>query len=163
MAKPIELRLKVGDKAPEFSAPSSGGKTVSLADYGGRNVVLYFYPKDDTPGCTKEACAFRDEYGAIGKKGAIVLGVSTDSVASHDKFTTKYRLPFTLLADEGKTIVRAYGVVGAKDLHGAEIRGSVSRDIPDWPRRADQEDLAHRQARSARCGSPRRLVSLLRR
>lgn len=123
MAKPIELRLKVGDKAPEFSAPSSGGKTVSLADYGGRNVVLYFYPKDDTPGCTKEACAFRDEYGAIGKKGAIVLGVSTDSVASHDKFTTKYRLPFTLLADEGKTIVRAYGVWGPKTFMGRKYEG----------------------------------------
>jgi peroxiredoxin Q/BCP len=123
MPKPIELKLKVGDKAPEFTAPAAGGASVSLADYRGKNVVLYFYPKDDTPGCTKEACAFRDEFDAIKKKGAVVLGVSIDSVASHDKFTAKYKLPFVLLADEDKAIVGAYGVWGPKTFMGRKYEG----------------------------------------
>lgn len=123
MAKPIELQLKVGDKAPEFSAPASGGKKVSLADYRGKNVVLYFYPKDSTPGCTKEACAFRDEFAALAKKDAIVLGVSPDSVASHDKFTLKQKLPFILLADEDKAMVQAYGVWGQKTFMGRKYDG----------------------------------------
>ena len=82
MAKTIELKLSVGDKAPDFSAPGSGGGTVALSDFKGKHVVLYFYPRDDTPGCTKEACAFRDEFAALKKKGAVVLGVSTETMAS---------------------------------------------------------------------------------
>ncbi|PWU18688.1 MAG: peroxiredoxin [Verrucomicrobia bacterium] len=106
----MKAELKEGDPAPDFTALTNGGNKVSLSDYRGKHVVLYFYPRDNTPGCTKEACAFRDEFGAFEKKGAVVLGVSINSVKSHDKFVTKYNLPFTLLADEDKKIVQAYGV-----------------------------------------------------
>src|SRR5947209_10715903 len=112
MAKEPQLKLKEGDKAPDFSADTGGGGRASLSDFKGKNVVLYFYPRDNTPGCTKEACAFRDEFAAFKNKGAAVLGVSTDSAKSHDKFAQKYKLPFTLVADEDKRIVRAYGVWG---------------------------------------------------
>ena len=123
MAKEIELKLKVGDAAPKFSVPTSGGGKISLADYKGQNVILYFYPKDDTPGCTKEACAFRDAFADFRKKGAVVLGVSPDSVKSHDKFVEKFKLPFTLLADEDKKIVEAYGVWGEKTFMGRKYFG----------------------------------------
>jgi peroxiredoxin Q/BCP len=123
MAKDIELTLKEGDKAPTFTVATSGGGTVSLADYKGQNVILYFYPKDDTPGCTKEACAFRDDFAAFKRKGAVLLGVSPDSVKSHDKFVTKFKLPFTLLADEDKSIVQAYGVWGEKVFMGRKYLG----------------------------------------
>jgi peroxiredoxin Q/BCP len=124
MAKELELKLKEGDKAPAFTVATSGGGRISLADYRGKHVVLYFYPKDDTPGCTKEACAFRDEFAAFKKKGAVVLGVSTDPVKSHDKFVTKFTLPFTLLADEDKAIVQAYGVWGEKVFMGRKYLGT---------------------------------------
>src|SRR6266705_6714760 len=104
MSKEPKLTLQVGDEAPQFTAATNGGGKVALADYRGKSVVLYFYPKDDTPGCTKEACAFRDEFAEFKKKGAVVLGVSTDSAKSHDKFVDKYKLPFLLLADEDKKI-----------------------------------------------------------
>ena len=96
MATNLELKLKEGDMAPDFSAATNGGGKVTLSDFKGRNVILYFYPKDDTSGCTKEACAFRDRFAAFKKKGAVILGVSTDSVKSHDKFVQKYKLPFTV-------------------------------------------------------------------
>src|SRR5512137_1546550 len=112
MAKEIELKLKVGDKAPTFTVATNGGGKISLSDYLGKNVILYFYPKDDTPGCTKEACAFRDGFADFKKKGAVILGVSPDSVKKHDQFVEKFKLPFTLLADEDKKIVTAYGVWG---------------------------------------------------
>ncbi|MGD0251995.1 MAG: thioredoxin-dependent thiol peroxidase [Verrucomicrobiota bacterium] len=121
---PKEMKLKEGDVAPEFSAATSGGGRVSLADFKGKNVVLYFYPKDDTPGCTREACAFRDHFAEFQKRGAIVLGVSTDSAKSHDKFAGKYKLPFTLLADEDKKIVEAYGVWGEKSFMGRKYLGT---------------------------------------
>jgi peroxiredoxin Q/BCP len=124
MANEIELRLKEGDVAPEFSAATNGGGTVSLADFKGRNVILYFYPKDDTPGCTKEACAFRDHFAEFKKRGAAVLGVSTDSAKSHDRFVEKFKLPFTLLADEDKQIVEAYGVWGEKRFMGRKYLGT---------------------------------------
>jgi len=123
MAKEIELKLKVGDPAPAFSSVTSGGGKISLADYLGKNVVLYFYPRDDTPGCTKEACAFRDHFSEFKKRGAVVLGVSTDSVKSHDKFVEKFKLPFTLLADADKKIVNAYGVWGEKSFMGRKYLG----------------------------------------
>src|SRR3982074_1492982 len=104
MATIPELKLKEGDVAPEFTAITSGGGKVSLTDFKGKNVILYFYPRDDTPGCTKEACAFRDHFAQFNQKGAGVLGVSTDPVKSHDKFVEKFKLPFTLLADEDKKI-----------------------------------------------------------
>ena len=124
MAKEIELKLKVGDPAPAFTVATSGGGRVSLADYLGQNVILYFYPKDDTPGCTKEACSFRDHFATLKAKGAVVLGVSTDPVKSHDKFVEKFKLPFTLLADEDKQIVNAYGVWGEKTFMGRKYMGT---------------------------------------
>lgn len=123
MAKTIELELKEGDKAPVFAAETSGGGKVSLSDYTGKNVILYFYPKDDTPGCTKEACAFRDGFADFKKKGAVIFGVSPDSVKSHDKFVEKFKLPFTLLADVDKKIVEAYGVWGEKSFMGRKYMG----------------------------------------
>lgn len=122
MAKEIQLKLKEGDKAPAFTAETSGGK-ISLSDYAGKNVILYFYPKDDTPGCTKEACAFRDSFADFKKKGAVIFGVSPDSVKSHDKFVEKFKLPFTLLADVDKKIVEAYGVWGEKSFMGRKYMG----------------------------------------
>jgi peroxiredoxin Q/BCP len=123
MAKEIEFKLKAGDVAPKFTVATSGGGKISLADYLGKNVILYFYPRDDTPGCTKEACAFRDEFAQFKKKGAVVFGVSPDSVKSHDKFVEKFKLPFTLLADEDKKIVEAYGVWGEKSFMGKKYLG----------------------------------------
>jgi peroxiredoxin Q/BCP len=123
MATKVELTLNEGDPAPDFIAKTNGGGTISLADLKGKNVILYFYPKDDTSGCTKEACAFRDDFAQFKQRGAVVLGVSTDSVKSHDKFVRKYNLPFTLLADEDKKIVKAYGVWGRKMLFGVLYNG----------------------------------------
>ncbi len=119
----LKIALQIGDPAPAFTAKTNGGQIVSLADYAGRHVVLYFYPKDDTPGCTKEACAFRDVFADFTKKGAVVLGVSADPVKAHDKFVLKFRLPFPLLADEDKRIVQAYGVWGEKTFMGRKYQG----------------------------------------
>jgi peroxiredoxin Q/BCP len=124
MATKIELKLKEGDLAPEFAATINGGGTLSLADLKGKDVVLYFYPRDDTPGCTKEACAFRDQFAAFKKRGVVVLGVSTDPLKAHDKFVKKYRLPFPLLVDEDKRIVEAYGVWGQKSFMGRKYLGT---------------------------------------
>ena len=124
MPSTVELKLKEGDIAPDFTAATSGGGKVSLADFKGKNVILYFYPRDDTPGCTKEACAFRDDYAQFQKRGAVILGVSTDSVKKHDKFVDKFRLPFPLLADEDKKIVAAYGVWGEKKFMGLHHTGT---------------------------------------
>ncbi len=123
MAAEIELKLTEGRKAPAFTAETNGGGTISLKDLKGKHVVLYFYPKDDTPGCTKEACGFRDAWKHFEKKGAVVLGVSPDSVKKHDKFVEKFALPFTLLADVDKKIVEAYGVWGKKKFMGREYMG----------------------------------------
>jgi thioredoxin-dependent peroxiredoxin len=124
MAKIPDLKLKEGDKAPAFTAETSGGGRLSLSDLAGKHVVLYFYPKDDTPGCTKEACGFRDAYQKFVKAGAAVLGVSPDAVKSHDKFVEKFKLPFTLLADTEKRIVNAYGVWGEKSFMGRKYQGT---------------------------------------
>ena len=124
MATDLKLILKEGDKAPVFTAHTNGGGKVSLVDFKGKNVILYFYPRDDTPGCTKEACAFRDHFAEFKKKGAVVLGVSTDPVKAHEKFVEKYKLPFTLLADEDKKIVQAYGVWGQKSFMGRKYLGT---------------------------------------
>jgi len=108
MATGPNLALKEGDNAPNFTAATQDGRTLSLDDLKGRNVILYFYPKDDTPGCTKEACAFRDAFAQFEKKGALVLGVSTDSSKSHAKLAEKFKLPFLLLADDVKKIVQVF-------------------------------------------------------
>jgi peroxiredoxin Q/BCP len=123
MPKDIELQLQEGDTAPAFTAPTNGGGTASLADFEGKQVILYFYPRDDTPGCTKEACGFRDHFAEFKKRGAIVLGVSTDPPKSHDKFVEKFKLPFPLLADTDKKIVQAYGVWGEKSFMGRKYMG----------------------------------------
>ncbi|MBI4101173.1 thioredoxin-dependent thiol peroxidase [Candidatus Microgenomates bacterium] len=116
--------LEVGDKAPAFTLPDQSGKTHMLADYQGQWLLLYFYPKDDTPGCTKEACAIRDNFPKFGKLKARVFGVSVDSVDSHAKFATKYKLPFILLADIDKKVVNRYGVWGKKKFMGREYFGT---------------------------------------
>jgi peroxiredoxin Q/BCP len=115
--------MKVGQKAPDFSVKDDSGKTVKLSDLKGKKVVLYFYPKDDTPGCTKEACNFRDGIAAIKKLGAVVLGVSADSVESHQKFKKKYDLNFSLLADTDRKIIEAYDVWKEKSLYGRKYMG----------------------------------------
>jgi peroxiredoxin Q/BCP len=115
--------LKVGAKAPAFSALDQTGKTISLADFKGKTVVLYFYPKDDTPGCTVEACSFRDEHSAFQKKGAVVIGVSPDNAKSHTKFIEKFTLPFTLLSDADHAICEAYGTWVEKSMYGKKYMG----------------------------------------
>lgn len=117
--------LAVGDKAPEFSLPDSYGKQHSLKDSRGSWVLMYFYPKDNTPGCTKEACVIRDQYPKFKKLGITVFGVSVDSVASHAKFAEKFELPFTLLSDSEKQVVEAYGVWGKKKFMGREYMGTL--------------------------------------
>jgi thioredoxin-dependent peroxiredoxin len=116
--------LRVGEPAPEFTLPASTGENISLSDFRGKQaVVLYFYPKDDTPGCTKEACSFRDLSAEFAEKGAVILGVSPDSVASHRKFRDKYHLPFTLLADQGAEVATKYGVWKEKSMYGRTFMG----------------------------------------
>ena len=115
--------LKEGSTAPAFKTKDANGETVNLKDLRGQKVVLYFYPKDDTPGCTKEACSFRDAFSQFKKKGIAVLGVSPDSEASHQKFVSKYKLPFSLLADTDRSIAEAYGVWGEKKFMGRTYMG----------------------------------------
>ena len=118
--------IKEGDAAPDFEARDAEGDNVRLSDLRGQKVVLYFYPKDDTPGCTKEACSFRDSFAEFGRRGIKVLGVSLDDERSHRKFTDKYKLPFTLLADTDHAVAEAYGVYGEKQFMGKKYMG-VSR------------------------------------
>jgi len=115
--------LTAGKKAPDFSLPDSNGKAVSLSDYRGKRVVLYFYPKDGTPGCTMEACGFKDAAAEYEKRGAVVLGISPDTPKSHSKFAAKYKLPFTLLADGGAKTAKKYGVWGEKSFMGRKFKG----------------------------------------
>ena len=123
MATNVRLALKEGDVAPAFTALTQDGKALSLADFKGKSVILYFYPRDNTPGCTKEACGFRNDWETIQRKGAVVLGVSNDSVKSHQKFASSFKLPFPLLADEDKRIVTAYGAYGEKSFLGRNYMG----------------------------------------
>lgn len=119
--------LKEGDKAPAFSSKNQDGETIKLSDFKGKRVVLYFYPKDDTPGCTKEACSFRDADDVFNAKGIKVLGVSTDDERSHQKFISKFQLPFDLLADTDKKIVEDYGVWGEKSMYGRKYMGTMRK------------------------------------
>ena len=118
-------KLQAGDVAPDFEAVTDEGAKVKLSDYRGKRVVLYFYPKDDTPGCTTQACDFRDRYPAIEEKNAVVLGVSPDDEKSHVKFKSKFNLPFTLLVDEDHAIAEAYGVWGEKTNYGKTYMGII--------------------------------------
>ena len=117
--------LGTGVKAPDFSLPADDGSTVTLAGLKGRKVVLYFYPKDDTPGCTTQACGFRDRYPEIEERNAVVLGISPDGTESHRKFKTKFNLPFILLADEDHAVAEAYGVWGEKTNFGRKYMGVI--------------------------------------
>jgi len=117
--------LREGKKAPAFSLPASNGKRVSLGDFKGKKVVLYFYPKDNTSGCTKEACQFRDSSGNLEKRNAVVLGVSPDGMASHEKFIAKFGLPFLLLSDEDHKVAEKYGVWQEKSMYGKKYYGIV--------------------------------------
>ena len=119
--------LKEGDIAPKFTAKNQNGDTISLSDFAGKDVILYFYPKDDTPGCTAEACDFRDNYQSLQKQGFNVIGVSTDDEASHKKFVNKYQLPFTLISDTDKSIVEAYGVWVEKNMYGKKYMGTARK------------------------------------
>lgn len=119
MSKPA-----VGDKAPYFSGLNQRGETISLDTFAGKKIALYFYPKDDTPGCTAEACNLRDNHSALQAAGYVVIGVSSDSVKSHDKFATKYSLPFDLLADENKSTHEAYGTWIEKSMYGRKYMGT---------------------------------------
>ena len=116
---------KIGSRAPACTLPDQDGQNHSLSEYRGKWVLLYFYPKDDTPGCTIEACTFRDQFKDFNTIGAVILGVSTDSVASHKKFVNAYKLPFTLLADEHKEVVGKYGVFGEKKFMGRTYMGTM--------------------------------------
>jgi thioredoxin-dependent peroxiredoxin len=118
-----------GKKAPDFDLEGSDGKRHRLTDYHGKTVVLYFYPRDNTPGCTKEACGFRDLNQDVQKAGAVVLGVSKDSLASHEKFRTGYRLPFVLLSDPKTETMRDYGAWGKKMMYGKEVEGTIRSTV----------------------------------
>jgi peroxiredoxin Q/BCP len=150
-----------GKPAPAFELAGPGGKKVALADYAGKNVILYFYPKDDTPGCTKEACGFRDAWKDIQKLGAVVLGVSADSEASHAKFAAKYKLPFPLLSDPDRKVMTKYGAYGEKTLYGKKTVGVIRSTVwigPDgkvrkhWARVANAEDHPDRVLEALRAG-----------
>jgi peroxiredoxin Q/BCP len=118
-----------GKKAPDFSLPGSDGKTHTLKDYAGRTLVIYFYPKDNTPGCTKEACGFRDHYSELQGINAALVGVSRDSLASHDKFIGKFGLPFTLLSDPDATMMQDYGAFGEKTMYGKKVQGAIRSTV----------------------------------
>ena len=117
--------LNIGDKAPNFKAKNEAGETLSLGDFKGKKLVLYFYPKDDTPGCTAEACNLRDNYKTFLKKGYAILGVSPDTAVKHQKFIAKYELPFSLLADEDNAVAMAYGTWAEKSMYGKTYMGIV--------------------------------------
>jgi len=121
----MENKLKSGDKAPEFKALDENGESVALADFQGRKVILYFYPKDNTSGCTAQACGFRDSYPAIEERNAVVIGVSPDSAQSHRKFRSKYELPFTLVVDPEHKLAELYGAWGEKSMYGKKYMGII--------------------------------------
>jgi len=125
----IMPRIAEGRKAPDFRLEDAEGRRVALADFKGKNVVVYFYPKDDTPGCTKEACGFRDLWKDLQKTGVVVLGVSADSPASHASFSGKYRLPFTLLSDPDRKVMTAWGAYGEKMLYGKKTTGVIRSTV----------------------------------
>lgn len=121
--------LEPGSKAPPFTLTDAAGGKVSLEGFAGRHVILYFYPRDDTPGCTKEACGFRDGWDEFTALGAVVLGVSADDAGSHERFAAKYRLPFTLLSDPDRKVMRAYGAYGEKTLYGRKTVGVIRSTV----------------------------------
>lgn len=120
-------KLNINDQAPDFSLEDAAGKSYTLKEFRGKRVVLYFYPKDDTPGCTKEACAFRDDYHDYTDNGIVIIGVSGDNARSHKKFAEKFDLPFILLSDEDKNVMEAYGAWGEKSMYGRKYMGVLRK------------------------------------
>ena len=142
------MAITEGKPAPAFTLSDGSGKKVSLSDFAGKDVVLYFYPKDDTPGCTKEACGFRDDWKTLQKMGVTVLGISADNAASHQKFAAKYKLPFPLLSDLDRKVMEKYGAYGEKMMYGKKTMGVIRSTVwigPDgkvkkhWARVANAE------------------------
>jgi peroxiredoxin Q/BCP len=142
------MAIQEGKPAPGFTLLDAGGKKISLGDFAGKDVILYFYPKDDTPGCTKEACGFRDDWKEIQKLNAVVLGVSADSGESHRRFADKHKLPFTLLSDPDRKVMQKYGAYGEKMMYGRKTIGVIRSTVwigPDgkvkkhWARVANAE------------------------
>jgi peroxiredoxin Q/BCP len=123
------MAIQENKPAPAFTLTDGKGKQVSLADFAGKNVILYFYPKDDTPGCTKEACGFRDAWKELVRNGTVVLGVSADSAASHQKFAAKYKLPFPLLSDPERRVMAKYGAYGEKMMYGKKTIGVIRSTV----------------------------------
>jgi peroxiredoxin Q/BCP len=123
------MAIKEGKPAPDFTLADANGKSVSLKDFAGKNVIVYFYPKDDTPGCTKEACGFRDNMKALAKADTVVVGVSADSGESHQKFSAKYKLPFTLLSDPDRKMMKQYGAYGEKMMYGKKTIGVIRSTV----------------------------------
>jgi peroxiredoxin Q/BCP len=123
------MAIQEGKKAPAFTLKDGKGKDVSLGDFAGKNLILYFYPKDDTPGCTKEACGFRDLWKDVAKAGAVVVGVSPDGAASHEKFAARYKLPFPLLSDPDKKVMTKYGAFGEKLMYGKKVTGVIRSTV----------------------------------
>ncbi len=143
------MAIEEGKPAPAFTMSDATGKKVSLQDFAGKNVILYFYPKDDTPGCTKEACGFRDDWKELAKHNAVVLGVSADDAVSHQKFIGKYKLPFPLLSDPDRSVMKKYGAYGEKMMYGKKTTGVIRSTVwigPDgkvkrhWARVANAEE-----------------------
>jgi peroxiredoxin Q/BCP len=123
------MPIEEGKKAPAFTLTDQQGERVALQDFRGKDVIVYFYPKDDTPGCTKEACGFRDHFQEIQDEGAVILGISPDGQAAHEKFTAKYQLPFTLLSDPDKKVMTAYGAFGEKMMYGKKVTGVIRSTV----------------------------------
>jgi len=123
------MAIEEGKKAPAFTLKDGGGRAVSLGDFAGKDVVVYFYPKDDTPGCTKEACGFRDGWSELQKLGAVVLGISPDGAIAHQKFAAKYELPFPLLSDPDRSVMEKYGAWGEKLMYGKKVIGVIRSTV----------------------------------
>jgi peroxiredoxin Q/BCP len=123
------MTIEVGKAPPAFSLPDATGTPVTLEDFKGQQVILYFYPKDDTPGCTKEACGFRDAWASLKKRGVVVIGVSPDKPESHQKFIAKYELPFMLLSDQDKSMMTSYGAYGEKLMYGKKTLGVIRSTV----------------------------------
>ncbi len=143
------MAIETGKTAPAFTLTDQRGRRVSLGDFRGRDVIVYFYPKDDTPGCTKEACGFRDAWDELRALGAVVLGISPDSQVSHERFAREYQLPFTLLSDPDRRVMSTYGAYGEKTMYGKKTMGVIRSTVwigPDgkvkkhWPRVAKAAD-----------------------
>jgi peroxiredoxin Q/BCP len=156
------MAVQVGKPAPAFSLPDQTGTPVSLKDLRGKDVILYIYPKDDTPGCTKEACGFRDRWQDLEKTGAVVLGVSPDPAGSHERFRAKYHLPFRLLSDPARTTLAAYGAYGEKTMYGKKTMGVIRSTVwigPDgkvkkhWAKVAKAEDHPEEVLAALRAGA----------